>query len=174
MRIAVCGLSSSGKSTLSRFIAERFNLSLYSSGKIFRDVAEEKKMSLEELSKKADVSLDRTIDERTMKICREEDNFVIEGRLVCLFCKDAFKIYLYASLPDRARRMAMRENISYEDAYRIIKERDEHDLMRYRNLYGIEDYDLTMKKKADLVIDTSKHGIEEMCKIAEEKIKNTI
>ncbi len=171
MKIAVCGLSSSGKSTLSKFIADRFNLPLYSSGKIFRDVAKDKKISLEELSRSATEYLDKIIDERTMKICYEEDNFVIEGRLVCLFCKDAFKIYLYASLPDRARRMACRENISYEEAYRITRERDKYDLIRYRDLYGIKDYDSIMKEIADLVINTSKQSIEEMCKIAEEKIK---
>ncbi len=174
MRIAVCGLSSSGKSTLAKRIAKEFNLELYSSGEIFREIAKQRGLRLEELSKATEKEIDIEIDEKTKRICKEKDNFVIEGRLPCFFCKDSFKIYLHAPLNVRVRRCALRDGILYEDALKLVEERDMNDLRRYKILYGIDDYDKTMKEIADLVIDTERYSIEEMCSLAFEAIREHI
>ena len=62
--IAVSGKPGSGKSTLARALAERFGLRYVSLGMIFRRLASERGMTLEEFSRLAeeDRSIDRLID----------------------------------------------------------------------------------------------------------------
>ncbi len=174
MRISVCGLSVSGKSTLAKMIAEYYGLEFISSGKIFREEATKRGLKLEEMSKKFEIELDYKIDETTKTLCNTKDSFVIEGRLVCYFCKESLKIYLHAPLEVRAKRYSERENIPFEEALNAVRERDTYDLKRYAEIYGIDDYDKTMKSLADLVIDTKQHNIEDMFSLAKKFIDSYV
>ncbi|GBD34341.1 Cytidylate kinase [bacterium HR35] len=170
MKISISGLAASGKSSLAKELAKFFELEFYSAGKIFREIAEEKNLDLETLSKIADPAIDELVDKKTQEICLIKEKFVIEGRLAIYFCPNSYKIFLTASQEVRAQRLAFRENLNFSQALEMIIERDKNDLERYKKIYGIENYDEEMKKLADLVIDNSLITLEETFELAKKKI----
>ncbi len=50
MNFSFAGLHGTGKSTIAKTVAQHFNFSYYSTGMAFRELAKEKKMSLEEFN----------------------------------------------------------------------------------------------------------------------------
>ena len=81
-------------------------------------------------------------------------------------------MYLTASPEVRAKRIANREGVSFEQAYKDMMERDKKDTERYIKLYGINN---TRYDFADVVIDTDKFdqfGVVE--KILEELKKKLV
>jgi cytidylate kinase len=171
IKIAISGLTASGKSTLAKNLADYFNIKKYSAGEIFRNYARERGLDIEKLSLEAEEKLDKIADEETKRICNFEDNFVIEGRLTIYFCETSFKIYIYADKEIRAKRLALRENLNFEEALKRLEERDSYDLDRYKKIYKIEDYEREMKKIANLIIDSSNLSIEEVFNISLSKLK---
>jgi len=171
VKIAISGLTASGKSTLAKNLADYFNIKKYSAGEIFRNYARERGLDIEKLSLEAEEKLDKIADEETKRICSFEDNFVIEGRLTIYFCENAFKIYIYADKEIRAKRLALRENLNFEEALKRLEERDSYDLDRYKKIYKIEDYEREMKKIANLIVDSSDLSIEEVFNISLSKLK---
>ena len=73
---------------------------------------------------------------------------------------EAFKVYLYAPLEVRARRIQKREGGRFEEILEETRERDRRDAGRYLALYGI-DID-RYEEVADLVIDTTELTPEEI------------
>ena len=171
IKIAISGLTASGKSTLAKNLADYFNIKKYSTGEIFRNYAKERGLDIERLSLYAEEKLDKIADEETKRICNLENNFVIEGRLTIYFCENAFKIYIYADKEIRAKRLALRENLSFEEALKKLEERDSYDLERYKKIYKIEDYEEEMKKGANLIIDSSNLSLDEVFNISLFKVK---
>lgn len=170
MKISISGLTASGKSSLAKELAKFFELELYSAGKIFREIAKEKNLNLETLSKIADPAIDELVDKKTKEICSLKEKFVIEGRLAIYFCQNSYKIFLTTSQEIRAQRLAFRENLNFYQALEILAERDKNDLERYKKIYGIENYEEEMKKIADLVIDNSLITLEETFELVKKKI----
>ncbi len=166
IKIAISGLTASGKSTLAKNLADYFNIKKYSTGEIFRNYAKEKGIDIEKLSFEVEEKFDKMADEETKRICVFEDNFVIEGRLTIYFCENAFKIYIYADKEIRAKRLALREGLKFEEALKKLEERDVYDLSRYKKIYKIEDYEKEMKSIANLIIDSSNLSIEEVFNIS--------
>ncbi|MFH1105779.1 MAG: cytidylate kinase family protein, partial [Candidatus Aenigmatarchaeota archaeon] len=73
-----------------------------------------------------------------------------------LFKGDSVKIWLNAGREERAKRIANRDEISLEEARKIVDKRDKENRGHYKNLYGYElDKDLEV---FDLIVDTD--GIE--------------
>jgi cytidylate kinase len=71
----------------------------------------------------------------------------------------------------RARRIAAREGIAYEEALSAMKSRERSENNRYEKYYGINLDDLSIY---DLIIDSSKWGerdIVGMIKVAKEYVK---
>ena len=83
MIITVSGPPGSGKSTLSKTIVDHFGLTLISSGDVFRTMAEEVGVSLEEFGKiaESDPDIDKEIDRRQMELSKQVGDFLFEGRL---------------------------------------------------------------------------------------------
>ncbi|BAA30368.1 (d)CMP kinase [Pyrococcus horikoshii] len=157
--ITVSGLAGSGTTTLSKKIAEHYGLKHVYAGLIFRQMAKEKGMSLEEFQKYAELhpEIDREVDRRQIEAAKE-GNVVIEGRLAGWMVKNAdLKIWLDAPIRVRAERVAKREGISVEEAFMKIAEREMQNRKRYLNLYGIDINDLSIY---DLIINTSKWSPE--------------
>ena len=96
MIIAISGSPGSGKSTVGKLLASRLNFTHYSSGDLMRDMAEEQKVTLLELSKQAetDPTIDQEIDDRQIQLGINENDFVIDARLGYHFIKKSKKIYL--------------------------------------------------------------------------------
>ena len=83
MQITVSGLPGSGTSTLSKLLAECYDLELISSGEIFRRMARERGMSLAEFGALAerDPSIDLDIDKNQKAIIHSRENIILESRL---------------------------------------------------------------------------------------------
>ncbi|MBS7382629.1 MAG: AAA family ATPase, partial [Candidatus Methanomethylophilaceae archaeon] len=102
MRITISGPPGSGKTTACNNLSEALGLKAVVFGKIFREIAAEKNISLIELGAMAekDPTIDKGIDERIVEIARENEDIILESRLSAYMLKrndiPAFKIYLYA------------------------------------------------------------------------------
>ncbi len=151
MRVTIGGCPGSGKTTLSVKLAGAFQLAHVSAGQVFRDMASERGVSLEEFSKMAemDESIDLEVDKRQKQ--RAVENTVIEGRITAHLVDADMKIWLSASLEVRARRIASRENIQYEEALKKTEERETSERKRYEKYYGIDVGDLSVY---DVVLNT--------------------
>lgn len=145
--ITIDGESGAGKGTLARQIGEMMDLKVYSAGDFFRKIAKEKGMSVEELSEKADISVDKEVDRRTLEKGLNED-CVIESRIASRVLGDYsdFKIYLTADLEERAKRTfkdqerRASEEVAEDLETKIqkITERDKNNDERYKKYYGVD------------------------------------
>lgn len=124
--ITVSGLAGSGTTTLCRKLAEHYGFKHVYAGLIFRQMAKERGMTLEEFQKYAELhpEIDREVDRRQIEAAKE-CNVVIEGRLAGWMVKNAdLKIWLDAPIRVRAERVARREGITVEEAFMKIAERE--------------------------------------------------
>ncbi len=160
-KITIGGLSGTGKGTVARLLAEKLNFQLNSAGNFFREIAKEKGYdSVLEFQKiihseeNTDFSVDIAVDERTKSFGKENDNFIIEGRLCAHMIPEAFKILLVCEDGERFRRVAERQKVDIEFAKVETLEREKLYTDFYRRFYNIENY--LDEKYYDLVIDTTK------------------
>jgi len=162
--LTISGPPGSGKSTLSKAVSVRLGMELVSMGDIFRKLAENRCMSLEEFGSLArcDEDIDRKLDDEQKKIAKEKDNIVLEGRLSGFLVDAHLKVWLKAPVEVRAERIAKRENKSVSIAMAQTSEREQCERERYLNYYNIDIKDLSVY---DLVIDSSKWSPEELTEI---------
>ncbi|MBA1341304.1 MAG: Cytidylate kinase [ANME-2 cluster archaeon] len=165
MIITVSGPPGSGKSTLSRAIAEDFNLKLVSSGDVFRAMAKENGVDLEKFGHmaEADPAIDKEIDRRQVELSKTKGDFLFEGRLSGWLIDADLKIMLKTDVEVRARRIAGRENISLQQAMDETMVRQESEAKRYSEYYDIDISDLT---QCDLVIESSVWNQEATANVA--------
>ncbi|UCD06835.1 MAG: cytidylate kinase family protein, partial [Candidatus Aenigmatarchaeota archaeon] len=151
--ITVSGMSGSGKSMIVRFILERIKLRHFSGGRVVREFASKKGISLEEFSKARDKGFDYMLEKR---ILREglKGNIIIDARLAGWVLGEwaGLRIFVGSSLEKRAERVAKRDGISRDEAFKKLQERDMVDKQRYRELYGIDLSDMSIYHR---VIDNS-------------------
>ena len=167
MIITVSGKAGAGKSTIARNLARTFNLKHYSTGDFMREIASKRGISLIKLSALAekDSTIDKELDERQIRLGKQEDNFVIDGRLSAYFIPNAdCKVFLDADISIRAERILKdkREDETTESLasmIALISEREESEKKRYNEYYGI---DYSNPEFYDIIIDTSKLEIDEV------------
>ncbi len=165
MIITVAGSHGAGKSTYAAHLAKQLGLRHVSAGTLFRKLAEEKGLSLEQLGEKAlkDPSIDRTIDERTM-LEAERGDVVIDGQLASWVLKDKSDLRIFLTAPDdvRIERIAKRDKVDVREARRQTLSRERVQVERYRVHYGFNVEDRTIYH---LVLDTSIGSIESIQKV---------
>jgi cytidylate kinase len=160
MKITVSGIVGSGKSTVSKMLAERLGYDYFSVGGIMRQMAIERRVHLKELTEEAKTDgglIDKELDERQIEIGKEKDDFVMDSRLGFHFIPNSFKVFLYVSEEEGARRIfsAARGEESYSDfseALSNMKKRISSEKQRYRQYYKI---DFPEGCNFDLRIDTT-------------------
>lgn len=145
------------------------DLPSYSAGDFFRAIAEEKGLTVEELSENADKETDLEVDRRTLEKGLNE-NCVIESRIAGRVLGDFsdLRIYITASPEERARRSLEdqkegkredeKEVNSLEEAKKKVEKRDQDNNERYRDYYGIDPENLEIY---DVVIDNTEMTVEE-------------
>ena len=185
MKITISGSPGSGKSTVRNLLAQKLNLKRYSTGDFMRQLATEKGLNLEEFSKIAqkDPSIDKQLDDRQVKLGKEENNFIIDGRLSFHFIPNSIKIFIDAKLEIRAQRILgdIQNNVritenakNLQEQIDSIKKREDSERLRYKQYYNLDPYD---KSHYDLVIDSSDIDAEEIASkiitlINEQKLDN--
>lgn len=165
--ITIAGKLGSGKSSTAKMIAEILGYKHYSTGDFMRAIANERGISLAELSTLAesDSSIDKELDDHNLEIGKME-NIVLDSRLGFFFIPNAFKVFLELDpsiaseriLEDKksnanrsteaANSFDTKESIMESINTRLLSERK-----RYKELYDIDN--LTAHDNFDLVIDTS-------------------
>ena len=166
MIITLSGRPGSGKSSVGRALAKRLGYKFYSAGDVRRAYAREKGLTLAELNKQAekDPYSDKLVDDKMKRMAEEEDDFVIDAWLGFYFFPDSIKIFLDAKPKVRARRIHKRadyeeQSKNLRQAMKMMQEKEECSLGRYRRLYGIDNaFD---PNHFDLVIDTSNNTVEQ-------------
>jgi len=151
--VAMSGLHGSGKSTHARRLAPELGLRYVSAGELFRRIALERGISLEEMTRLAnqDPEIDKALDARTKEESRK-GGIVIDAALAGWMAENAdIKIFLKAPFEARMHRIAVREGLPLEEAKRrtLLRERVERE--RYRRYYGVDVSDLSIY---DVVLNT--------------------
>ncbi|MCS7131447.1 MAG: AAA family ATPase [Hadesarchaea archaeon] len=164
--VAISGLHGAGKTTAARALARKFGLKYISAGSVFRRLARERGMTLDEFSRYVErhPEIDRQIDQMTIDAAKE-GNVLVDARLAGWMAKDAdVKILLTAPLEVRARRIALRENRGYEEVLAETIKRERSEARRFKRFYGIDVNDYSV---FDLVLDTGNWSAKEMIRILE-------
>ena len=174
--IAVSGPHGSGKSTTAKIIAEQLNYEYISAGELFRAMAKNAHMNLQEFSKKAErqEEIDKFIDDKTVELGKTRNNIVVDAQLGGWMLKDTADMLVYITAPFETRisRISQRENKTAEKVRHETKVRESSEKNRYQKLYKIDISDLTIY---DIVLNSQKFSSSDCVQIIllafEKKIK---
>ncbi len=171
--VAISGLHGTGKTTAAKFLVKKFKLEYVGAGEVFRKMAKERKMTLEEFSDYAErhPSIDMMIDKRTASMAKKK-NVLIDGRLAGWMAKKAdFRILLTAPIEIRVKRIVGRESRSFKEVLKETEAREESEAKRFKKFYKIDVYDYT---PFDLVVNTGSLTKSAMVKILEISVASII
>jgi cytidylate kinase len=158
--ITLSGLHGTGKTTYAKTLSKIFNLRHISAGILFRQMADEKNISISELTQIASRNdkIDQLIDERT-KIEAEKGNVIIDGLLAGWMALKYANIKIYLTTPDNIRflRISTRENLSRKKAMELTLFREENERKRFNKYYKVSIDNL---KIYDLILNTELLSIE--------------
>ena len=129
----------------------------------------ERGISLLDLGREAERDggiIDTLLDTRSADLGKNEDNFIIDGRLAFHFIPHSFKLFLTVPPEEAAKRIYHDESrawveshVSIDDTIKNIRARRESENLRYQEYYGIDIYDM---EHYDFVIDTTWLAIEDV------------
>ncbi|MGZ5502249.1 MAG: (d)CMP kinase [Halobacteriota archaeon] len=153
MLLTISGPSGSGKTTVASGLSQRLGFAHISAGEVFRELARERALSLEQLSKLAekDPEIDQMVDTRQAELAQSHENVIVDGRLSGWVLKGDVAVWLKAPLEVRAERIARREDKDRAIALRETRTRDSSEAARYLAFYNIDTVNLDIY---DLIIDT--------------------
>ena len=154
--ITVSGPPGCGATTLCEGLSAALDCGWVSGGEVFRDIANERDMSLSQLTARASESdeLDRAIDRRLRTIAEKWGStnkaFVLESRLAGWLAGNRADLRIWLDAPEEVRleRTEDREERGAEMQVREVIESQ-----RYESYYGI---DLSDRSIYDLVINTAR------------------
>jgi len=163
--VTISGLHGVGKSNCAKLLANIFNLKYLSSGEIFRRLAKENNMTLDEFSRYVEKNseIDREIDKETIRAAKE-GNVIIEARLSAWKARDYadLKILLTAPLETRVKRLSERDNKTYKETLEETLAREKSEKERFKRIYNIDVDDYSI---FDIVINTEFWSLESIVKI---------
>lgn len=173
MNITLTGNLGGGKTSVCKEL-EKMGFQIISAGSIFRDVANEKGITVNEMNilAKTDPSIDKLIDDRSIKLGKELDNVVFDSRLAWHFAPNSFKVFLLTDPSEAARRVYYGDSrsaevySSYEEAIDKLSERAMLERDRFKGLYNIDYFD---RNNYNLIIESTNATPKE---IADEIVRN--
>lgn len=163
IKICISGLASSGKTTLGEILAERLNIShIKESYKNSTNGDEDIISLLKELTAKNDKKFAEVFDNK-IRALADQGNCVVTTWLGPWIIKDAtVRVWLNASVEERARRRAKKNNTEYASTLGFIRDYDRLTINHFKNVYGI---DVTERGIFDLELNTEKLNINEIVEI---------
>ncbi|MDQ3726809.1 MAG: cytidylate kinase family protein [Thermoproteota archaeon] len=179
--IVISGWPAVGKTTIACKLAEEFDIVMYNGGDILKMLAEEDKgysvkrddwwdtieakKFMEE--RNSDPSFDKKVDDKLIQIVKKGGAVITSYTLPWLVVDESIiiiKFWLRGSQENRAKRMANRDGISFAEAERITKLRDEENKRIYYRLYGFRfGEDLTV---FDYVLNTDRLSLDSLIEIS--------
>ncbi len=148
MVICISGMAGTGKSTLAKKIAQKYNLNYFSGGDALKDLAKqegydvsihgwwESPVGLKFLNERlGDPRFDRAVDDKLLEYA-EQGNVLLDSWTMPWLLKGGFKIWLHASFEKRAERVAERDHMTYDEALKVLEEKEAHTKAIYKALYG--------------------------------------
>lgn len=158
--IAISGKIATGTTTLFN------NLKIYlqplgwkfrSSGQIIREITKENLFPAANL---AEDKIHRELEKRARNLLKNKKHWVVEGWLAGYIARDlknVLKVLLICSEDSlRIDRVVNRDNVTVEEAKKLIQEREKANVETWKRLYGTDDF--WNPKYFDLVIDTYSSG----------------
>ena len=164
--ITITGAPGAGVSSVAHCVAKKLRYQYFSSGDIFRIVAERHGVSIEKMNEIAqnDSLVDQEIDQIIRDVGATESKLVVDSRLGYHWLHDSFKVYLNVDEAVGAERMYTREMDQHdgcehppEEIMELSKKRMEIKQIRYQKTYGI---DILNTRPFNIVIDTSDSTIQ--------------
>ncbi len=163
MIITISGNAGSGKSTVARLLSKKLGLKHYSIGDLMRGMADERGITLLELNKIAEKNelIDFELDKKLKELGKNNDNFVVDGRLTAFFIPEAkVRVFLSADIEVRAKRILKDEkrqriqekSQDLRSTIKNIEMRESSEKKRYWQYYGVDYLD---KKLYNCIVDTS-------------------
>ena len=182
--ICISGMAGTGKSTLSKKLAEKYHLSCYSGGDALKELANaegydasrqgwwESPEGLKFLDERVnDPKFDKAVDAKLLEYA-ERGNVLLDSWTMPWLLKEGFKIWLLASLEKRAARVAVRDKITFDEALKVLKEKEDRTKSIYKKLYGFAlDEDLA---PFDLVLDTDNLSADEVFEVLCKVVSNVV
>ena len=182
--ICISGMAGTGKSTLSKKLAKKYNLKCYSGGDALKELAKaegydasregwwETPEGLNFLKTRANnPKFDKAVDAKLLEYA-SAGNVLLDSWTMPWLLKDGFKIWLMASIEKRAARVAERDGMTPEQAIKVLEEKESRTKAIYKELYGfVLGEDLA---PFDLVLDTDKLNADEVFEVLCRVIGNVV
>jgi cytidylate kinase len=152
-KVAICigGMTGSGKSSVAKRLAEKYGLRYFSGGGALKALAAEMgyrvggkgwwegNEGIRFLQQRVkEPRFDKEVDRKLLEWARQGSVILDSWTMPWLLKKRSFKVWLEASVPVRAERVAGRDGVSLERALATLKEKDEKTRVIYKKLYGFD------------------------------------
>jgi len=177
--VVVNGPLGSGKSSTAKGVSKKLEYTHFSSGDIFREIAKEHGVSVEEINLIAEdkIDIDHEVDEKLRHVYENMTDIVIDSRMAAHWMPEAFRVYLNLDPHIAAERIFNqiqeegRESQSASSVEEVLKNTEirlASEKKRYRSLYNFDPFDT---ENYNIVIDTQKNNLEEVIEIVVSEYK---
>jgi len=146
--ICIGGMAGSGKSTLTRRLAEKYKLKYLSGGDALKALAVEEGYkflgpgwweSSEGMrflaEREKNHRFDEAVDRKLLQMARK-GNVILDSWTMPWLFEGAFKVWLEASPEKRAERLAGRDGLTFEEALNVLRRKEKQTKAIYGELYG--------------------------------------
>lgn len=182
--VCISGMAGTGKSTVAKKLARKYRLRYYSGGDALKALAKdegyassskgwwESPEGLKFLAEREkNLEFDKTVDAKLLEFA-QEGNVLLDSWAMPWLLKKGFKIWLIASFEKRAERIAERDEISFEEALRVLKEKEARTKSIFKAIYGFmlgEDFE-----PFQLILDTNNLNADEVFEILCDVMENVV
>lgn len=178
--IIICGLPAAGKTTVAKIIADRLGFKAVGGGDILMELAIDQGYDARGLSwwdskegiefmkqREKNTEFDKEADKKLIEKI-ESGNVVVTSYTAPWIARKGYKVWLAASLENRAKRMSARDGSPVRECMRIAQIRDAENSKQYKAMYNIDfGNDLS---PFNLVIDTNNKEPEQIADIIIDRI----